>query len=419
VLDGLDALVRKSLLVTERSSGRTRYAMLETIRQFAEDELGLTGDGPSVLDLHARYYAGRRSDVLAVWNGPNQRDAYDWFDLELANLRSAFRWAADQGDLDTAATIAVFTSFVGFFAYRYEPLAWDEQLIDAARACDHLQLRSLYAMAVMCFTTGRLEDSVRYSEAAQALLDEPRYESLPFGLARTWVGAAYVPSGQPERWAELAQQDLDRSNDQLGFARNDLVLTLGLAGRLDEARALAPGAVEAAEATANPHSLTMALLAFGFAFRGSDPPAALEALRRGLSIAGESGNRNSEVHLAFNLGWLEATNGNWGASLEPLTQAVRGYHDGGDFVSLKAPLGVLATVFDHIGMLEPAALISRFAVSPMITAGLPELFASIEHLRDCLGHDVYESLARRGEAMGSSPIVRYALEQVERAAAMV
>ena len=36
VLDLLDALVRKSLLVADRSAGRTRFSMLETIRQFAE-----------------------------------------------------------------------------------------------------------------------------------------------------------------------------------------------------------------------------------------------------------------------------------------------------------------------------------------------------------------------------------------------
>ena len=33
VLDVLDALVRKSLLVADRSAGQTRYSMLETIRQ--------------------------------------------------------------------------------------------------------------------------------------------------------------------------------------------------------------------------------------------------------------------------------------------------------------------------------------------------------------------------------------------------
>ena len=45
-LDVLDALVRKSLLVADHSSGRTRFSMLETIRQFAEEQLAATGEAP-------------------------------------------------------------------------------------------------------------------------------------------------------------------------------------------------------------------------------------------------------------------------------------------------------------------------------------------------------------------------------------
>src|SRR5271166_2129184 len=44
VLDLLDALVRKSLLVADRSAGRTRFSMLETIRQFAEEQLVARGE---------------------------------------------------------------------------------------------------------------------------------------------------------------------------------------------------------------------------------------------------------------------------------------------------------------------------------------------------------------------------------------
>jgi len=47
-LDLLDALVRKSLLVADRSAGRTRFSMLETIRQFAEDQLVTGGSATEV-----------------------------------------------------------------------------------------------------------------------------------------------------------------------------------------------------------------------------------------------------------------------------------------------------------------------------------------------------------------------------------
>ena len=63
VLDLLDSLVRKSLVTTEQISGHTRYAMLETIRQFAEDQLAATGSiergaGPTRRVLRR---AGRRA----------------------------------------------------------------------------------------------------------------------------------------------------------------------------------------------------------------------------------------------------------------------------------------------------------------------------------------------------------------------
>ncbi len=114
VLDLLDALVRKSLLVADRSSGRTRFSMLETIRQFAEEQLVASGEATEVRTAHARYFAGRETDILALWDSPRQREAYDWFTTELANLRTAFRWAADHGDLDVAAPIATYAAFLGF-----------------------------------------------------------------------------------------------------------------------------------------------------------------------------------------------------------------------------------------------------------------------------------------------------------------
>ena len=112
-LDLLDALVRKSLLVADRSSGRTRFSTLETIRQFAEDQLVARGEASEIRAAHSRYFAGREADIMALWDSPRQREAYDWFTIELANLRTAFRWAADQGDLDVAATIATYVGFLG------------------------------------------------------------------------------------------------------------------------------------------------------------------------------------------------------------------------------------------------------------------------------------------------------------------
>ena len=61
-LDLLDALVRKSLLIADRSTERTRFSMLETIRQFAEEQLVQSGDVDFVRGAHARHFAGLEDD---------------------------------------------------------------------------------------------------------------------------------------------------------------------------------------------------------------------------------------------------------------------------------------------------------------------------------------------------------------------
>ncbi len=74
VLDRLDALVRKSLLVADRSSGRTRFSMLETIRQFAEEQLVASGEATEVRTAHAPSRAGE-----TTWPGCRRRRTQEWW----------------------------------------------------------------------------------------------------------------------------------------------------------------------------------------------------------------------------------------------------------------------------------------------------------------------------------------------------
>jgi hypothetical protein len=255
----LDALVRKSLLVVDRSSGRTRFSMLETIRQFAEEQLVARGEATEVRAAHARHFAGRETDIMPLWDSPRQREAYDWFTAELANLRTAFRWAADQGDLDTAAAIATYAAPLGVMVENYEPLAWVEELIEPARAADHPRLAVLYVMASQCWLVGSVEEAVRYSDAGQTLIASGR-DGVRSGF-EAWLGAVYMGVGQPNRCAEWFRALLARGSDTRAVARTGLVTALTMAGSGDEAMAAATGLIDAAEATRNPWALSYALLA--------------------------------------------------------------------------------------------------------------------------------------------------------------
>ena len=250
ILEVLDALVRKSLLVADRSAGRTRFSMLETIRQFAEEQLVARGEASEIRAAHSRYFAGREADIMALWDSPRQREAYDWFTIELANLRTAFRWAADQGDLDVAATIATYAGLLGAAVQTLEPIAWAEELIEPARAVDHPRLAFLYVIASQCYMTGRIEAAVGYSDAGQIVLGRSR-EALPYGI-EALLGAVYLAIGQPERWAELCRAQLARRRDTHVYIRAWLVVALAAAGCGGEAMDSADGLIEAAEATGNP-----------------------------------------------------------------------------------------------------------------------------------------------------------------------
>ena len=221
----------------------------------------------------------------------------------------------------------------------YEPIAWAEELIEPARAVNHPRLATLYMLASQCYWTGRIEEAVGYADAGQTVIGSGG--EVPFGGEGT-LGAVYMAIGQPERTVEWCRAQLARGRDTHTFTRSMLVTALAVAGAGEEARAAANGLIEAAEATHNPQVLANALYAYGYAFGDADPVRALEALRRGLVIAQDSGNRLSESLLATVLSRLEAEHGDPLAALDHITLAIRNFYDSGNVAYIRFALATLA-----------------------------------------------------------------------------
>ena len=181
-----------------------------------------------------------------------------------------------------------------------------------------------------------------------------------------WMGGAYLAIGQPERWVEWCRARLACGGDPHGIIRACLVFALTTAGSGEEAMAATDGLIDAAEATDNPYVLSFVHLADGFAFRDSHPVRALDALRRGLVISQDSGNRFNESHLAVVLSRLEAQHGDRMAALDYVTLAIRNYDDSGNATTMRSPLAVLAALLDRLGRHEAAATIAGFAAQPFL-----------------------------------------------------
>jgi predicted ATPase len=415
VMDTLDALVRKSLLVADRTSGRTRFSMLETIRQFAENQLVADGLAEEARDAHARFFAGLEADIVGLWDSPRQREAYDWFTGELANLRTAFRWAADRGDLDTAATIAEY-AYIGPLIEQYEPSAWAEELIEPAKAADHRKLPTLYIVASQCCWVGRTDDAIRYSESGEKLIGDKRFDPFPLHCEAS-LGSPYISPGLPDRWQEVARRTLEQIEDSHGHTRAGLIMALALGGATDEAVALTDGLVAVAESTDNPFSLAQALLGVALAYRYADPHMALVSLRRALEIAQASGNRFIGSHIAVTLAPLEGQHGSPEAALDYLRLAIRNYLDSGNIATLRSPLANLVGVLYKLGHHEAAATIADFADDPLSRMAFSEITTTIAGLRELLGDNRYETFARIGSAMTNAAMANYALEQIDLARA--
>jgi hypothetical protein len=160
--------------------------------------------------------------------------------------------------------------------------------------------------------------------------------------------------------------------------------------------------------------LSFALTADGFAFRDADPVRALGSMRRALMIAHDSGNRFNESNVAQNLAYLEAKQGDRVAALDYFTLAIRHHHLGSTGL-LRGPLAALAAILDRLQRYEPAAIIAGFAASPLSLAAYPDISTAFAHLRDVLGDQTYESLARKGETMTTAAMATYAYDQIDQA----
>lgn len=416
ILDLLDALVRKSLLLADRTSTRTRFSMLETIRQFAEEQLIVAGDADHARTAHAVYFAERENDVLALWDSPNQREAYAWVTTELANLRAAFRWAAAHDDLDTAAPIAVYATIIGFWVERHEPMAWAEELIAPAKAGEHRRLAQLYVVAALCYLTGRVECAVGYLDAGHAAVDSGRFDALSSKFEGILAGA-YLASGDLPRCLEVYRNRIDQTPGTHVVATASLVLGLEIAGDHDEALTVAKDLISIADASDNPHAMSWARFAHGFACRDVDPEAAYRSFTRGLKVAQDSDNRRVASILAVGLSDLAAFHGDPTDAFTFLTAAIRSLYNSDSVSILPIALATLAAVFDRLGRYETAATLSGFAVSPVTRVGLPEIDTTITHLRAVLGDGIYDARAHAGSIMTNAEMTSYALEQIDLARA--
>ncbi len=299
VLDLLTLLVDKSLVVADDSRGRTRYRLLETVRQYALEKLGESGEADAVRTRHRDHYTA----IAALLDAPAGRDyeqRIEQANIETDNLRAAFAWSRENSDIELALRLA--SSLQPLWQARGrlgEGLVW----FDAALAdldADHpagapaVRARALADRAMLAIWMG---DANTLDQAQQALAIA-RDIADPALLARALTARGYIGTVVS---AEPAQPY---------FAE-----ALGLARALDDRWRLSQ--ILSAQAAA--------------AIMAGDPIATRAPAEEGRDLADAIGDRYDSHQCRYYLGWAQAYQGDLaGAAAEfaELAAQAKAAHDG-------------------------------------------------------------------------------------------
>jgi predicted ATPase/class 3 adenylate cyclase/DNA-binding CsgD family transcriptional regulator len=129
ILDQLSLLVDKSLVVADDISGTMRYRLLESVRQYALEKLGESGEADAVRDRHRDHYTDRAAELMQLMRSADER-LLGWAGVEIDNLRAAFAWSRENIDMEKALRLAssLQRSWVARARFR-EGLAWLDAVV--------------------------------------------------------------------------------------------------------------------------------------------------------------------------------------------------------------------------------------------------------------------------------------------------
>jgi tetratricopeptide (TPR) repeat protein len=416
ILDLLDSLARKSLIMAERSGEAMRYGLLETIRQFGEEHLSAIGESDAARLRHAQFFAQDSEIHFRIWRSPQTAVAHRWVEREMDNLRAAFRWAMDHEEVDLAARLNI--GDMGRYVLREEAAGWAAETIDAARRVRHPRLTVLLTWAASCaWGLGRLEDAKRYGEEAISLAGHADFEPYPWAYGDLAFVAGY--EGDLERALTLVQEGAalhaDRE-DRMCLAH--VPYFMAISGRRQEAMAATDDIVATVEEAGLPIAILTAHYGKGHAFADADPPTALAAFERVVAIARDSGNRMFETAAIPEIAILQARSGDTVAALHSFRQMLDAWHGAAELLLISHGIGQLVVLFERLGRYAAAAVlhgaIVRMYPSNPFVQELPD---TMRRVRKALGGARFEEAQRRGAAMAVHETVDYAQGQIRQALA--
>ena len=300
LLDGIASMVDKSLMQQAgHANGESRFAMLETIREYAREKLEASGEDASTKRAHAAYCLVLAEEAAGDQSGAVGPEWLERFRLEHDNFRAGVEWLTETGDAEWGLRLGTalfrFWETGEYLAEGRDSLGKLLKMPGAA-APTRARARALFAAGVLASEQGD------YS-AANALmrdsLDIARQLGDKQGVAVSLNALAVVArdNGEIAEAHALFQESLGvwrELGDLKAIARalSNLAIVLKLQGEYDHARSLHAECLAIFQGLGDRTGVAWSLNNQGDVARDQGDSAAARALyEQGLGMFRELGDR--------------------------------------------------------------------------------------------------------------------------------
>ncbi len=195
-LEQLAQLLDKSLVQAQQgtTSGEPRFSMLETIREYATEQLQANREEAVVLERHVQYFLGLAEEAVPHLYRPAERDSLlELLEPEDANLRVALAWCeARQDRVETGLRLAGALSFYWFLrGSLQEGRTWLEGMLARSASRDHRScwLKTRILLFQVAILLHDLQESAEVSRPPVTACSLPLFDNRLDGLAcRSQIG---------------------------------------------------------------------------------------------------------------------------------------------------------------------------------------------------------------------------------------
>jgi predicted ATPase/class 3 adenylate cyclase len=403
-LAAVDALVDRSLVIAEDHDGRTRFRLLETMRQWGDARLG--DARPGLVDRHARHYV----DVLRT----ARIETPDAIRSEVDNLRLAVDHALAAEDEALAfAIMRPLWRHVSASMSCLEAGQWAERALRLPGADDHPE--SFWAHLVLAAYAMVVADSARVvTEGRAAIAVEDRFGLTPSPYPRWWVVVGSIGVGAYDEAERMAREALEVAAPHQHSIRLEIVYQMLhiVAYRGDEPDAeLLALWQEVGSHARTPLERFSWHYGQGVIAARQQPVLAAEEFDRALQALDTGGARHTIAGAARVYRGMLGSGDDPRAALEGMAEGLAYYRAARVAFGLRRMVRDFIPALAELGDHEAVAVIDGTAAPPVLRPAL--VHEAIARSRAALG-DAYDEHAARGATISDDEIDRFLHERIRR-----